>query len=232
MLEKLLKELDWLKDQEKSKQLQRYFKTWVWEYWEWDIFLWISVPNLRNLSKKYLNLSKQDLKKLLVSKIHEHRFMALTIIRWNYEKAVSIEDKKDLFDFSLENIFYINNWDLVDTFTPYVIWNFLFDREKILLYKLVKSSNLWERRIAILSTFYFIKNSNFEDTLKICEILLNDKYDLIHKACGWGLREVWKKNEKVLLDFLDKHYKVMPRTMLRYSIEKLNKEQRGFYMAK
>lgn len=232
MLNNLLIDLNSLKSPAKSEILQRFFKTWVWEYGEGDVFLWIIVPELRKLSKKYIGLDKKELEELLASGIHECRFLALAIIRLNYENSKEEKVKKDWYEFSLKNIASINNWDLVDCFVEYVIGPFLYDKDKSILYKWAISNDLWERRIAIISTFDYIRKWEFEDTLKISEILLQDKHDLIQKAVWWMLREVGKKDEKVLLDFLDKYYKTMPRTMLRYAIERLDKEKKEYYMKK
>ncbi len=233
MLKNLLAELSLLQDQKKAKILQRFFKTWVWEYGEWDIFLWITVPTLRKLAKKYKALSVDDLEKLLQSNIHEQRFLALSIIRLNYEEWKTETEKRYFFELSLKNISSINNWDLVDTFVPSVIGDFLKKNGNIsLLYDFVKSENLWIKRIAIMSTFAFIKENSFDDTIKICELLLSDKHDLIQKACGWMLREAWKRDEKTLINFLEKYHKIMPRTMLRYSLEKLNKEKKDYFMGR
>lgn len=233
MFQNLLNELEIFQDQDKAKILQRFFKTWVWEYGEWDIFLWITVPTLRKLAKKYKNLLESDLEKFLQSNIHEQRFLALSIIRLNYEEWKTETEKKYFFELSLKNISSINNWDLVDTFVPYVIGDFLKKNGNIsLLYEYTKSQNLWIKRIAIISTFAFIKENSFDDTIKICELLLADKNDLIQKACGWMLREIWKRDEKILINFLEKHHKIMPRTMLRYSLEKLDKEKKDYFMGR
>lgn len=233
MIIKIRKDLEGLKDLEKAEILQRFFKTWVWEYWEGDIFIWITVPELRNIAKKYYKETDfLVIKELLTSKIHEERFLALAILRVKYEKIKEELGKKEIFDFTLQNLKYINNWDLVDVYIPYVVWDYLFWKDVSLLFIWASSKNIWERRIAVMSTYSFIKRNKFEDTIKLCEILINDKHDLIHKATWWMLREVWKKDEKVLLNFLDKYYKLMPRTMLRYSIEKLDKNKREYYMKK
>lgn len=231
MLEKITNEINSFKNPDKAKILQGFFKTWIWEYGEWDIFLGITVPELRNIAKKYISANFDDIKILLNSEIHDFRFVALCILRLKYEKWTE-NDKKWVFDFSIKNIEKINNWDLVDTYIPYTIWNYLLDKNKEILYTFSKSDSLWIRRISIISTFAFIKVNLFEDTLKICEILLEDKHDLIHKATWWMLRETWKRDKQILINFLDKHHKNMPRTMLRYSIEKLNLEEKKTYMKK
>lgn len=231
MYNQLIQTLQSLQNPAKAKVLQGFFKTGIWEYWEWDIFLGIQVPPLKALAKEYIDLSFGDLEKLLYSEIHEYRYMALAILRLKYEKRDD-NIKKDIFDFTIKHKSQINNWDLVDSFIPYTFWNYLIARDTSILYKFVLSENLWTRRIAIISSFAFIKQNLFEDTLKLCEILLNDKHDLIHKASGWMLREVWKRDKEVLLSFLNKFHKIMPRTALRYSIEKFSKEEREYYMSK
>lgn len=232
MLHQLTQKLNSLQNPARAKILQGFFKTWIGEYSEWDIFLGIQVPVLKLLAKEYIDLSFEDLEKLLYREIHEYRYMALAILRLKYEKTKDEILKKEIFDFSIKNKERINNWDLVDSFIPYTFWNYLINRDKSILYEFAKSENLWTRRIAIISTFAFIKLNAFDDTLRLCEILLNDKQDLIHKATGWMLREVWKRDKNTLLSFLNKFHKIMPRTALRYSIEKLNENERKFYMNK
>lgn len=170
-----------------------------------------------------------DIQELLNSEVHEKRLIALLILIKKYKKSDS-EGKKEIFNFYLKNTKNIKNWDLVDLSCRDIIGNFLLDKNRDLLCKLAKSKNLWEKRIAIISTSEFIRNNQFEDTLKISEILLDDKHDLIHKAVGWMLREVGKKNLKAEEDFLKKHYKKMPRTMLRYAIERFEEKKRLSYL--
>ena len=225
---KLKEELAKKANQDKAKILQRFFKTGKGEYGEGDIFLGITVPESRKIAKKYSDLSYNNIRNLLESKIHEERLIALLILVNNYNK--NIEKRNEIFDFYIENINNINNWDLVDLTADKIVGSFLFEKDKNILYKLAKSSNLWEKRIAIISTFHFIKNNEFSDTLKIAEILLNDKRDLIHKAVGWMLREIGKRNLKVEEEFLKKYYKNMPRTMLRYAIEKFSEVKRKVYL--
>ena len=230
MINQLIKDLENLKNDEKSKNYSRFFKTWVWEYWEWDKFYWISVPEQRLIMKKYYNsITINEVKKLLESEYHEQRLIWLLILVEKYKKWTNPE-KKEIFDFYLNNTFCINNWDLVDVSAHKIIWNYLIDKDRTILYKLSQSDNLWEKRISIISTFAFIYNNDFEDSIKICKILINDKHDLIHKASGWVLREIWKKDEKILTKFLDENILKMPRTMLRYAIEKFDEEKRQYYL--
>ena len=225
ILNRLKKELSKLENKEKSEILSRFFKIGKGQYSEGDIFLGITVPQQRKIAKEYSNLTLEDLQELISSKIHEHRLVSLLILITKYKNS-----KKEIFDFYLKNTKNINNWDLVDLSAPNIVGNYLIQKDKSILYKLAKSNNLWEKRIAILSTFEFIKNNEFEDTLKISEILLSDKHDLIHKAVGWMLREIGKRNQKIEEQFLKKHYKNMPRTMLRYAIEKFEKDKREQYL--
>lgn len=229
MLNKLRADLQKLRNPQKAKILSRFFKTGKGEYGEGDIFLGITVPKTRLIAKKYTNLGLKDTEKLLSSKIHEHRLIALLILIENYKKD-NIEYKKYIFNFYLKNTKFINNWDLVDLSAPNIVGNFLLDKDKSIIYGLAKSSDLWEKRIAIISTFAFIRLYKFKHTLKISEILMNDNHDLIHKAVGWMLREVGKRNKEVEEKFLNQHYKKMPRTMLRYAVEKFDDNKRKKYL--
>ena len=231
MLNKLKKDLNKLKNKEKAKILAGFFKTGKGEYGEGDIFLGIIVPEQLKIAKKYFDLNLNGLNKLIFSKIHEYRLVSLLILINKYNK-VDNKEKKKIFSFYLKNIKYINNWDLVDLSAPNIIGDYLLDKDRKILYKLAKSKNLWEKRISIISTYRFIKENNFNDTLKISEILLNDEHDLIHKAVGWMLREVGKKDQAIEEKFLRKYHKVMPRTMLRYAIEKFDENKRKFYLGK
>jgi len=193
---------------------------------------------MRSISKKYQDLEFNDLQKLLDSEIHEHRLSALMILRFKYENTLRPvypersrrTQGKEIVKFYLKNIKKINNWDLVDLSCHYILGNYLLEQDRKILYKLAKSNNLWEKRISIITTFAFIDQKDFSDTLKISEILLNDKHDLIHKAVGWVLREIGKKDKKTETQFLDKYYKAMPRTMLRYAIEKFDDKERKHYL--
>lgn len=224
MLKNICSELDGLKNPEKARGLQRFFKTGKGEYGEGDRFLGIVVPEQRKIAKRYLDLSLSDLQKLLESKIHEYRLTALFIL-------IEKKEKKAAFDFYLKNTKNINNWDLVDLSAPSILGEYLIDKDRKILYNLAKSKSLWERRMAVLATFRFIKDGDFSDSLKIAEILIKDEHDLIHKAVGWMLREVGKRHSKVEEDFLKKHHKKMPRVMLRYAIEKFTEKKRRMYLS-
>ena len=228
-LQSLKEELKTLENKEKAKTLQKFFKTSHGQYGEGDIFLGITVPESRKLAKKYSNVSFDDINNLLQSKIHEERLIALLILVNNYQKTDE-KTKDKIYNFYLSNSKRINNWDLVDLTADKIIGHYLINRNKEILYKLAKSNNLWERRISIISTFHFIKNNQFQETLKISQILLNDKHDLIHKAVGWMLREIGKRNQPIEEEFLKKNYKSMPRTMLRYAIEKFPEDKRLAYL--
>lgn len=227
MLNKLIEELKSLENKEQKEILQRFFKTGKGQYGEGDIFLGIKVPVQRKTAKKYLDLSLEEIQELLNSEIHEHRLIGLFILINKYKKT---EDKKNIFDFYLKNAKRVNNWDLVDLSAPNIVGDFILDKDRDILSEYAKSENLWEKRIAIVSTFTLIRNNQFEDTIKIAEILLNDAHDLIHKATGWMLRESGKRDLNVLEMFLKKYYKIMPRTMLRYAIEKFPEDKRKAYL--
>lgn len=222
MLDKLKKELQELANPEGARGAQRFFKTNPGEYGEGDIFIGISNPKIRELSKKY-DLNFEELQELLDSEIHEHRFVSLLILKRN-------KNKDGAFRFYLANAKRINNWDLVDVSAPQIVGDFLLDKDRKILYELARSENLWEKRISIVSTFAFIKRNEFEDTLAISKILLDDSHDLIHKAVGWMLREVGKRNQEILEGFLKEHYKDIPRTSLRYSIERFEEDKRKKFL--
>lgn len=214
---------------EKAVFLPRFFKTGKGEYGEGDVFIGVTVPNSRQVAKKYKDLPLSDIEKLLNSKVHEERLVALFILVDQYNKG-NIEDRGKIYKFYLKNCKRVNNWDLVDSSVSYIVGAYLSDKPKSILYTLAKSENLWERRMAIIATHYFIKHGEFADTLKLSQMLLYDKEDLIHKAVGWMLREVGKKNKQVLVDFLQKHYDRIPRTALRYAIEHFPQKLRRAYI--
>ena len=224
----LKKDLQSLENTEKSKVMRGFFKTGKGEYGEGDIFLGLTVPQSRMLAKKYSLISFQDISELLKSKIHEERLIALLILVNNYTKDKN--KREEIVSFYLKNTDKINNWDLVDLSADKILGSYLLEKEKDILYKLAKSENIWERRISIIATFYFIKNKQFGETLKISEILLQDKHDLIQKAVGWMLREVGKREQSIEEEFLKKRYKKMPRTSLRYAIERFPEDKRQAYL--
>jgi len=231
MLKQLEKELQKSGNPSKAKIYSRFFKTGKGGYGEGDVFIGLTVPEQRALAKKYVNLSITDVEKLLSNKIHEYRLTGFFILVYKFEKADE-EQKKEIVDFYLKNKHRANNWDIIDCVADKILGSYFFDKKKDVIYELAKSSSLWDRRIAIISTFYFIKNNKFEDTLRISERLLNDKHDLIHKAVGWMLREIGKRNQEKEEEFLKKYHKTMPRTMLRYAIERFDENKKRFYMGK
>ena len=218
-----------LANKKNSEVAQRFFKTGPGEYGEGDIFLGIRVPVLRELAKEYQTITVKEAEHLLKSPIHEERLLALFILIRIYSKAEEII-KKAIYELYLKNTKFINNWDLVDSSAEYIVGDFLLDKGKNPLYQLARSKNLWERRISIMSTFCFIKRRQYSETLKVAKTLLNDKEDLIHKAVGWMLREVGKRNLSLEEEFLKEHYKEMPHTMLRYAIEKFPETKRQGYL--
>lgn len=229
----VISELQKLANESKRQLYARFFKTGKGEYGEGDKFLGLTMPQQRTVAKKYKDLTLKEIKKLLKSKYHEHRMVGLVILTYKYPKA-SPEKQKEIYEFYLDNRSAANNWDLIDVTTPRIIGVYLLDKPKQrkILYKFAKSNNLWERRIAMLATSAFIWDKQFEDAINIAEILVKDNHDLIHKAVGWMLREIGKKDQKTEEKFLMKHYKTMPRTMLRYAIEKFDDKKRKFYMGK
>lgn len=231
MLNDIKHDLQRLANPKKAKILSGFFKTGKGQYGEGDIFLGITVPEQRKTAKKYTSLTLGEIQELLSSGIHEHRLTALFVLIDKYKKSDSV-GKKEIFEFYLNNTKKINNWDLIDLSAEKILGAYLLEKNKSILYKLAKANNLWEKRIAVLSTFQFIKNNKFEDTFKIAELLLNNNHDLIHKAVGWMLREIGKRNQAAEEQFLKKHYKEMPRTMLRYAIERFDENKRRFYFGK
>ncbi len=218
-----------LGNREQAAISQRFFKTGPGEYGEGDIFIGIKVPVLRKLVKEYPDLSLKDVKTLLRSKYHEERLLALLILVSKFKKG-DVSTRQEIYDLYLKNTSSVNNWDLVDLSAHYIVGPFLTNKSRAPLYRLAKSKSLWQRRIAIMSTFDFIKKGEFSETLKIAEMLLADREDLIHKAVGWMLREIGKRRLQSEETFLKKHYQKMPRTMLRYAIEKFPEPKRKRYL--
>lgn len=228
--QELKKEMNKLADPERAKNSAWFFKTYDGGYAAGDQFIGLRVPVTRQICKKYRDLSLNGIEKLLDSPIHEHR-LAAVIIMVEQAKRADEGHKKELYDLYLRRHDRINNWDIVDTGSHAVIGEYLLDRPRDILYDLAQSRDIWERRTAIVSTAAFIRRGELSDTFAISEELLNDKHDLIHKATGWMLREAGKKDEAALKNFLDKHAHEMPRTMLRYSLEKFSPDERAHYMA-
>lgn len=228
-LAELRKEIKSKYDAERAEHSKSFFKTGRGEYGEGDIFYGLSVPEQRKIvMNSWKDITLKECEELLQSKIHEERLVSLLILVRRFEKNTN--ERKYIFDLYLKNAKCVNNWDLVDSSAHKIVGKYLLDKDRSVLYKLARSENLWEKRISVISTFMFIANGDFEDTLKLSEILLKDKHDLIHKAVGWALREVGKKNQQVEEDFLKEHYKKMPRTMLRYAIEKFEEKKRLRYL--
>ncbi len=228
-MQSIQQELRKLGNKEIAVHSQKFFKTGKGEYGEGDIFLGVRVPVLRKMAKKYRDISSRDAFHLLHSAFHEERLLSLFLLVEIFRKA-NEEERKRIFLTYLGSAKFINNWDLVDSSAEYIVGAYLRKIDKIPIYKLARSKSLWERRISIISTCHFIKHNEFFDTLKIAEILLQDKEDLIHKAVGWMLREVGKRSIEVEERFLNKYYKNMPRTMLRYAIEKFPEPHRKRYL--
>ena len=227
----------------KENDHKRFFKTGKGEYGEGDLFLGVDTPIKRKISKKYSETPLKEIEKILQSKYHDERQVALFIMinklkkhynkyhNASFSKSSSCNNKcKDIYNLYIGNVKYINNWDLVDISAHKIVGRYLENKDRGLLYKFARSKNLWKRRISIISTFWFIKNNDFKDTLNIAKILLCDEHDLIHKAVGWALREVGKKDRNIEEHFLQKHYKDVPRTMLRYAIEKFPENLRQKYL--
>ncbi len=216
-------------DPEQAKVLSKFFKTGKGQYGEGDVFLGIKVPVQREVAKAHCGCPLSDISKLLDSKIHEERLTALLVLTMRYKKADAAE-KQEIYDLYIASAARINNWDLVDLSAPLIAGAHLMERDRRVLKKLAASENIWERRIAIISTFHFIKNNDFTTTLEIAEKLVSDSHDLIQKAVGWMLREVGKRDLATERAFLDRHCRTMPRTMLRYAIEKFPEQLRRSYL--
>lgn len=229
---KIKRELKKLADPEKAQLLARYFKTSKGDYGEGDKFLGLVMPMLRAIAGKYYDqISIPETLKLLQGKFHEERMLALLILMLKYKKGAPAT-RKQIFKAYLAHTKFINNWDLVDVTCRDIVGAYLSGRNRKMLYQLAKSKNLWEKRIAIISTFYFISKNDLTDSFKLAKILLNDKHDLIHKAVGWTLREAGKKNKTLLVRFLEENISHMPRTTLRYAIEKFSPAERAKFLYK
>jgi 3-methyladenine DNA glycosylase AlkD len=230
-LDDLKRELKALGNPKKAKELSRFFKTGKGEYGEGDEFLGITVPEQRKLAKAYVDLSLLDIENLLQNGTHEERLTALLILTYRFPKA-SVAEQSEIANFYLQHTKWINNWDLVDVTCRTILGAYLLERDRSILYDLVRSESLWEQRIAIITTMEFIKHGQFEDTLQMAVILLTHSHDLIHKAVGWALREVGKKDRQTLETFLERYCTQMPRTMLRYAIEHFDEPKRKAYLSR
>ena len=231
--ERFVEELEAYRSSEQREKYQRYFKTDEGQYAEGDVFIGVRMGQVFALAKEFIAMAPNDIEKLLESPIHEVRAGALSIMdKQGRSKKTSERRRKELFDLYLRRTDRIDNWDLVDLGAPYVVGCYLFDKPRDVLWELARSENVWEGRTAIVSTSYFIRQGDVADTFRIAEMLLTDEQDLIHKATGGWVREVGKKDRRRLLSFLDKHAATMPRTVLRYAIEHLDKEQQAHYSNK
>ncbi len=228
MLGKLQREAKKLGNKKKAQVLQRFFKTSEGEYGFGDVFLGLTVPQSRVIAIKYKDLLFSEIVELLRSEIHEERLIALLILVYQFQHEEMLERR--IYEFYLKNTKFVNNWDLVDLSADKIVGGYLIDKPKAILYKLAKSQNLWERRIAMIATYNFIKHGEFEDALGVAEALIEDQNDLIQKAVGWMLREVGNRNLRLEERFLKKHYKQMGRTALRYAIEKFPEKVRKSYL--
>lgn len=223
------KELETYIDPVKREYLPRFFKTGKGQYGEGDKFLGVVVPHTRLVARKYKDEPFEVVAELLQSEWHECRLCALLMMVERFKKCDEI-GRKEIYQFYLSQTERINNWDLVDLSAPYIVGEFLKDKSRGDLYRLAESSLLWEQRIAVVATTTLIRNNDFIDILRLSERLLNHEHDLMRKAVGWMLREMGKRNKDLLVQFLDRFHKEMPRTMLRYSIEKMTGEERKHYM--
>jgi 3-methyladenine DNA glycosylase AlkD len=228
---KFVEKIKTLQSDEELAKIQRYFKSGEGQYGQGDKFMGVKMGQLFTLAKEFEGMPIGEIEKLLESSIHEIRAGAVSIMdKESRSKKITDSRRKEFFDLYMKRHDRINNWDLVDLGCLYMTGSYLFDKPRAVLYKLAKSKNTWERRTAILSTCYFIRKNDLDDTFKIAEILVNDKEDLVHKATGWMLRFAGDKDQKRLLSFLDKYAATMPRTLLRYAIEKFDPKKREHYM--
>ena len=227
--QEITKRLKTLGDKDHAGVSRKFFKTGPGEYGEGDFFIGVKVPVLRKLAKEYTDLSIKEIKATLQSKYHEQRLLALLVMVAQFTKGDQ-NNRKDIYSLYLKNTKFINNWDLVDTSAHYIVGPYLEAKSRKPLYELARSESIWERRIAMMSTFHYIRNNDFTDALKIAGILLQDPEDLIHKAVGWMLREIGKRRLEAEETFLKAHYKKMPRTMLRYAIERFPEPKRKRYL--
>ena len=228
----ILTELKKYSSEARRKTNLRFFKTGKGEYGEGDVFIGVTVPDCRTVARTFLDSSLSLIENSLKSPIHEERLTALLVLGEKFSRAKKESEKKEIAEFYLKNKKWVNNWDLVDSSADKILGNHLLNEKanRKIIYTLTDSPHLWDRRIGIIATFAFIKKMQFSDTFELCEKLLNDKHDLMHKACGWMLREIGKRDEKALEKFLQKNAPKMPRTMLRYAIERFPEKKRKDYL--
>ncbi len=220
-VEMVKKDLNGFADAEKAAFLPKFFQAFPGGYGEGDRFIGVTVPNQRKIARKYYReLSLKGLELLIRDPLHECRLTAIFILVLKYEKTKREDEREELVKIYLNNLASINNWDLVDSSAYKILGSYLFKKDRSLLYKLASSGKIWQERIAVISTMYFIRNNDYHDTLKLAEMMFNHEHDLIHKAVGWMLREIGNRHFEVEYDFLKSHYHNMPRTMLRYALEK------------
>jgi len=232
MLHQLIKKAKTLYSKERAEHSKYFFKTGIGQYGEGDIFWGLSVPESRSLAREFKDLSLDEVAILLVDKVHELRLIGLIILVEKYQTAKTDTERKIIYDFYIKNRAAANNWDLVDLSVYKLMGDYLVrnPKERAILYKFIKSKNMWDRRLAMVSTMAFIRQGESAEVLNLAEALLNDQEDLMHKASGWMLREFGKRDEKLLTNFLDKNINKMPRTMLRYAIEKFPENKRQKYL--
>ncbi len=232
MIKEIKRDLKKLSSKKRAENIAKFFKTGKGEYSEGDLFLGVSNPEVHKIANKYKKkIDVKDTLFFLRHKIHEFRLFGLDILKYKYSKGDQ-EEKKEIVDVYLENKEYINNWDLVDLSAPNILGDYLLDKDRDILYKFAKTDHLWTQRIAILSTLAFIRNKEYMDALEISKLLLNHQHDLIHKAVGWMLREIWKRDSNIAEEFIKDNYDDIPRTALRYSIEKMEEKKRKKYLNK
>lgn len=232
MLHLIIKKAKSLYAQERAEHSKYFFKTGPGQYGEGDVFWGLSVPEMRSIAKEFYSLDLKEVIELLASEVHELRLIGLTILVEKYQKAKTDTERKLIYNFYIKHRAAANNWDLVDLSVYKIMGDYLVrnPKERTILYKFIKSKNMWERRLAMVSTMAFIRHGESAEVLNLAEALLNDKEDLMHKASGWMLRELGKRDEKILTSFLDKNIRKMPRTMLRYAIEKFTEDKRQKYL--
>jgi 3-methyladenine DNA glycosylase AlkD len=228
-IKEIRSDLKRLTDKDRAVILQRFFKTGPGEYGEGDKFIGIRVPDIRKIASKYRSAPRRDVLRLLNSAIHEERLLAIMLLVRAFSEGDE-EKQKEIYALYLENTGFINSWDLVDVSAEHIVGAYLFNKSRKPLYALVRSDLLWDRRISVMSTFHFIRRNEFDETMKIAKILISDSEDLIQKAVGWMLREVGKRHLETEEAFLKAHYRNMPRTMLRYAIEKFPESKRQRYV--